>query len=265
MGVGYFKCLGSCIESIYSLFDNLCNSNKEMALSIAEGKDVYMRKSYHGDVYVNTGTRKVVLPIDTFSNLDRKVYIESKGVVELDNLNSIDFSIAYFYDSKDVARVSKGGIHGRYNSHVSNDIVYKPISMYSFEDVCEVRGNYLDYADNRYRKLEIGDKVLPLFKERINSNKSYKELFKSYIDKGYCVNRLFENRGSILCRNSKVGYSYIENLTGVESDFYNELLEFVVGLGVQVNSVFFYSDLDWSKILIRESRKVKGEYEILIK
>lgn len=46
--------------------------------------------------------------------------------------------------------------------------------------------------------------------------------------------------------------------------FYNELLEFIVGLGIQINCVYFYSDLNWSSILYRKS-KVDGEYEILIK
>ena len=262
-GVGYFKCEMSCIESLYSLFDSLCIDYKDMIMCIAEERDVYIRNTVMEGLIINIGDRTFSLRTDVLNILDKRVFVQSKGVVELSYLNAIDFNEAYFFNKNDVSRASSGSINGRYNSHVRSDLVYKPYSIFKYSDICEVRGIYKDYAENNYKEIALGD-TLADFTNRVNNNSSYKELFDSYISKGCNVNRLFEEKGNIICKNPKVGYSYLERLQGVESEFYNELLEFVVSLGKPINSVYFYSDLNWSKVLCRES-KIPGEYEIVLK
>ena len=264
MGVGYFRCSEESVEGLYSLFNNLSKEHEELLESILNGEKAYIRKNIVGEIYLSFKDKRVILPSNILSNLECEVVLDTKEKTKLENLRDIDFSESYLYSYKDVNRASNYGFNGRYNSHISRDSIYKPSSVYKFSDVCEVDKKYISYINNGYKKLDFSINSLVDFKERIVSNSDYVELFKGYLKKGISVNRLFESNGNILCKSKKIGYQYLENLEDIEGSFYNKLLDFIVGLGIQINSVYFYSDLNWSSLLYRES-KVDGEYEILIK
>ena len=261
-----FRCSNETVKGFYSLFDILYRGNEDFREAIRKGTECYINKNFLGECSLligNTDATRKSYPLDK-GILDA---LNAKGIFEGNNsysdlfmLRYLYFSDSYLYDMSDVCRSSEWyGITGERQHYSNSDIVFSPLSNYRYSDICEVRSEYADIVPNGYKKMK-----LPESFKKITSNEEYKELFRGKMSKGYMVNRLFENYGTIFCGNRVVGYTGLEDLKGVESDFYNELLELVVGLADNINSVRFYSDLNWSCILCRDS-KVKGELELVIK
>ena len=264
MGVGFFKCSEGCLNSIYDVFDKL-SCNYGILESILYGEEVFIRRNIEGELHLNARGRKIKLPPHFLDVLDRNVVLEYGEKVLLENLYAIDFNRAYLYKPSDINRVCKRGIYGRYNTHVGSSIVFEPKSVYSFNDICEAREGYKDIAKSKYDRLDVNIDSFKEFCSGIKSNEDFKKLSNSYLKEGACVGRIFDSRGNILCRNSDIGYFYLDNLRGVESDFYNNILSYVIGLGLPVSCVYFYSDFNWSSIWYKKSMVTPGEYDILIK
>lgn len=263
-----FKCTDETVCSLYNLFDKVVLGNENLIEVLKDEGDLSVNKNFLNREYIRYSSRQNSASEDieegTIKSLNAKgIFKDDKDsiVYDLFMLNEICLSSAYFYKKDDICRSSEDyGIVGDSKHYSNSQIIHSPRSTYRFNEICEVREEYKNYVSNGYSKIDL---PFNIFKS-ILSNKDYKDFFSGQINKGNTVNRLLEKNGMVFCRNQAIGYEGIEKLKGVESDFYNELLECVVGLGRPINSVYFYSDLNWSCILYKKS-KVKGEYEIVIK
>lgn len=256
-----FMCTKETVYKISSLFDNIVK-DEEILQEIIRGNNVEILKDYINGVYLKHRNGKKLLSTDVLGNMGAVgIYSSEKVIAELSMFKDLILNKAYFYNQEDIMRASDyGGIVGDKKDYVSTEIVYEPTSVYPFSNICEVRDEYVGIVPNRYKKIN-----LPSEFSKITSNEEYIKFFKGVIDKSYSVNSLHEDRGEVYCRNRSVGYTSLDKLSGVESDFYNDLLELVVGLGKPVKRVYFYSDLKWSCILYRPCKDEEGEYEIVIK
>lgn len=254
-------CTKETVYKISNLFDSLIK-DKEIFKEILKGNNIEIHKDYFNDVYVKYKDKKKDLPNDVLGSMEAEGIYDNGGLVsKLIMFRELVLNSAYFYNYKDVIRFSDyGGIVGDKKEYASTEIVHQPTCTYNFKDIAEVRDEYKELIPNHYKKI-----VLPSSFSKIIENEDYKEFFKNAIEKGYSVNSIHEDRGGVFCRNRMVGYSSIDKLKGIEYDFYNDLLELVVGLGQPVKRVYFYSDLKWSCILYRPCKDAEGEYEIVIK
>ena len=260
-----FKCTGDTVNSLYSLFDRFVLNNEKLVEVLKDGGSLSVNKNFLGNEYIKYSAK----PNSISKDIEKGVIESLNAIGIFDNgdlvsdlvmLNEICFNSAYFYNKEDLCRSSEDyGIVGDSIRYANSQIIYSPKSVYGFNDICEIREEYKKYISNGFSKIE-----LPNSFGGIISNENYKNFFKEEIKDGYTINRLVEKNGTVFCRNQVKGYADIGRLEGVESDFYNELLGCVVGLGRPINSVHFYSDLNWSCILYKKS-KVQGEYDIVIK
>lgn len=263
-----FKCTESTVGSLYNLFDSLVLKREDIIGILKDGGNLSVNKNFLGNEYIKYSSKPNSISEDIESGTIKSLNAEGTfkdeedyKVYDLFMLNEICFNSAYFFEKDDLCRSTENyGIIGDSAHYSNSQIIHSPRNTYRFNEICEVREEYKKYISNGYNKIDL---PMGIFKD-ILSNKDYKDFFSGQINKGNTVNRLLEKNGMVFCRNQSVGYEGIEKLKGVESDFYNELLECVVGLGRPINSVYFYSDLNWSCILYKKS-KVKGEYEIVIK
>lgn len=262
MNSSVFKCTVNTVRNLYGLFDNLVSKDKGILDTVLKKDSVEVVKDYLGDTIVKYKDSKYGLDSDVLGNLNADASFDDGGLVgSLFMLRNLEFNEGYLYDPIDVMRCSEDyGIVGYRKHYANTDNIFAPKPTIPFYDICEVRGEYKTYINNGYKKVNLPKEFLELC-----NNPKYKELFSKFMKKSYCVNRLFEHRGGVFCRNVVYGYASLDSLSGVESDFYNRLLEIVVGLGKPVHSAYFYSDLNWTCMLYRESKESKGEYDIVLK
>lgn len=264
-----FKCTKEAVETFYSIFDEILRKSRnfeEVFRMLDSLGRITLTKNFLGSEsfkYRISGNKVITdLPDGCLSKVDVDAIFDDNLKSKLSFLREISFNNSYFYKQEDVLRASEDyGVVGE-RDHFSNiDRVYAPCSLFPFFDVCEVRDEYSHLIDNGYKKIQLPKGAF----DYIMGNGEYKEYFKEQMKKGFTTNRLFEKDGAVFCGHTSTGYKALEYLDGVAYDFYNNLLVTVVGLGKPINSVLFYSDLDWSCILYRKSKRVEGEYEIVIK
>lgn len=258
-----FKCTDNTVNNIYNLFDKIMSMNNDLLRVILRREEVDIVKDYKGDTSIQFGNSSLKWDSDILKELNAKAIFGrgNNDISDLFMLRDLSFNDAYLYKKSDILRCSEDyGIVGFRNNYANVDGIYPPKSLIPFKDICEVREKYSSLISNDYKIINI-----PKEFKNIISNKDYNKLFENMIAKGFTVNSLYEKNGGIFCRNISQGNISIDSLKGVESDFYNELLEVVVSLGKPVNFVYFYSDLNWTSLFYRESKKVKGEFELLLK
>lgn len=257
-----FKCSDETVKNIYSLFDTIVEDKEVLSKVSNSIMDISITKGFYGDCSLNIKEEHYDLKEDTLDNINAKgIFYGNENYSDIFMLKELYLNYGYFFKQSDIVRCSEDyGIVGDRKEYSNRDIVFAPNSPYNFSDIAEVRDEYRKVIPSRYRKAP-----LPSCFNKLIANKEYKNFFKKEISNTYTVNRLFERNGSVFCRNRVVGYKALNYLEGVESDFYNDLLELVVGLGKPVHSAYFYSDLNWSCILYRESKEAKGEYDIVLK
>mgnify|MGYP001589252281 CR=1 FL=1 len=259
-----FKCTYETVVSLYSLFDKLVKEDNIILEDVLNTENPEVVKDFLGDTFIKTSKSNYKIDEDVLKGLNAKGIFDEKTdkfVGDIFMLRELEFGEGYLYEPRDVVRSSNDyGIVGYRKDYANCDNIFAPRYTIPFKDVCEVREEYKGVIDNGYKKTSLPKEFLEL-----SNSEEYKELFKKAISKTYCVNRLFDHNGGIFCGNRVYGYKSLDLLKGVEYDFYNRLLEIVVGLGKPVHSVYFYSDLDWSCMLYRESKESKGEYDIVLK
>lgn len=261
-----FKCTDETVTRLYGLFDSLIGNN-EKYIEVLKGEGrINIIKNFFGEEYLTYSFSPSKLTVDipkgTIASIKAVGIFDNGDLVgDLFMLKEVNFNKAYFFNKDDICRSCDDyAITGISNSYANNQVIYSPVGVFNFQDVCEVRDEYKSIINNGYKKV----KLPSTFKDICNS-KEYRDFFKGKIEEGYTVNRLFESNGAVFCRNRVCGHKALEDLEGVEYNFYSKLLEVVVGLGKPINSAYFYSDLNWSCILYRESKKVEGEYDIVLK
>ena len=231
-----FKCTVESVQKLYSLFDCLYGRYRE---SLDKGKSIVAE--------------------DT--DITLRGYFQDSSLYEASNIVGIEFNNSYMYSMYDVIRSSEDyGVVGNVKSYSNSEYIFAPKSQYRFYDICEVRPEYRGIITNRYEV-----KALPESLKDLNKVREYKELSYKYRKDGLNVNCIFEDKGSYFCGNISKGYKDFFKLEGVEKDLYETIVEGVLELGFEVNRVYFYSDLSWSRVLVRESRSVVGEYEVVLK
>lgn len=264
MSRNLFKCTSDTVRNLYSLFDGLVTKDSNILKDVLNKEEVEVRKDFLGDTFIKLKNSSYKLDKDVLKELNAEATFDEgsdKFIASVFMLRELGFNEGYLYNTSDIVRCSEDyGIVGYRKNYSNVDGIYPPRGVLPFNDVCEVREEYSSLISNGYKKVN-----LPKEFRGIISNKEYKKFFKSMIAKGYSVNNLFEKRGGVFCRNKVQGYISIDSLKGVEYDFYYELLEGVVSLGKPVHSAYFYSDLNWTCMLYRESKESKGEYDIVLK
>ena len=257
-----FKCSEETVKNIYSLFDNLVENEEVLSKVLNSNEEVTVTKGFYGNCGFSINGEHFDLEEGTLDNIKAKGLFEgNNSYTDIFMLKEVSLNYGYFFKQSDIARCTEDyGIVGDRKEYSNKDVIFAPNSPYNFSDIAEVREEYSKIIPSKYRKVS-----LPSSFKRIMENKEYKSFFEKEIGNTYTVNRLFERNGAIFCRNKVTGHKALDYLEGVESDFYNELLEVIVELGKPVHSVYFYSDLNWSCILYRESKKVKGEFDIVLK
>lgn len=256
-----FKCSNDTVKNIYSLFDSLVSDKNILSKVLKDNEEIIIIKNFEGNCGFAIGKESFNLNNGILDSINAKgKFAGTESYVDISMLKGLSLNNAFFFKEEDIIRCSENyGIVGNRDDYAKSDVIFAPKSPYKFSDIAEVREEY-KYLSNGYKKVN-----LPNSFKSIIENTNYINFFSNEVKNSYTVNRLFEMNGAIFCKNKVVGYKALELLKGVESDFYNELLECVVGIGKPINSVYFYSDLKWSCILYRESKQVKGEYEIVIK
>ena len=257
-----FKCSNETVKNIYSLFDTLVKNDKVLSRMMNTNEDITITKGFYGNCGFSILGERFDLDESTLEDISAKGLFEgNEDYTSIFMLKELNINNGYFFKQDDIVRCSEDyGIVGDRKEYSNKDIIFAPKSLYDFREISEVREEYKDLIPSRYRKAPLPND----FKNLCNT-KSYRLFSKEQIDQGYTVNSLFERDGSVFCRNRVRGYKALDYLEGLEYDFYNELLRLVVSLGKPVHRVYFYSDLNWSCILYRESREVKGEFDIVLK
>jgi len=257
-----FKCSDETVKNIYSLFDTLVKDDNVSSKILKSHEDVTVTKGFYGDCSLTIKEEHIELEEGILDNIKaRGIFDGNEDYTDIFMLKELYLNKGYFFKQEDISRCTEDyGIVGDRKVYSNRDIVFAPKSPYDFKDIAEVREEYKNLVPSSYKKA-----VLPPSFKNIMGNEEYKEFFKKEIKNSFTVNRLFERNGAVFCRNRVTGYKALDYLEGVESDFYNNLLEVIVGMGKPVHSVYFYSDLNWSCILYRESKEAKGEYDIVLK
>lgn len=261
-----FKCTDETVTRLYGLFDSLIGNNEKYVEVLKGEGRVNITKNFFGKEYLTYSFRPSKLSDDikegTIGSIKAVGIFDNGDLIDnLFMLREVNFNNAYFFNKEDICRsCDDSAITGISESYANSQLIYSPVGVFNFQDVCEVRDEYKSIINNGYKKIK-----LPSTFKDICSSKEYRDFFKDRIEEGYTVNRLFESNGAVFCRNRVCDYKALVNLEGVEYDFYSKLLETVVDLGKPINSAYFYSDLNWSCMLYRESKKVKGEYDVVLK
>lgn len=257
-----FLCSPRLVEELIRMFDGIISTNNMALERLLRGSEVTIRKDYNGGSQFES---RGIAFSNSNINLDRLTGMDIsliRGRSKLKNISEVGFNPAYFYKIGDVLRVSKDrGIAGTYVDYMNSEIIYQPTSVFNFSKICEVRGRFRELLGIDYRVEELKNSKLLALKD----DRAYKNYMRSCIISGESVNRILDKGGVVFCGNGESGYRALDDLLGIENAFYTELLEGIVELGINVHTAYFYSDLNWSRVLIRESREVSGEYDIVLK
>lgn len=248
MEIKKFRCTVNTINKLYDLFDNLMKDTEKreeirkqntISLKIGyDGKEEFASK--HPMYGVINGTTEVV---------------------RLTDINELEFNRAYLFEPSDVARCDNGyGFIGFRREYVHDDNISLPTCVFRHDDVCSVREEYKDFVNNGYKTY-----ALPEYFKGLMKNEGYKNFFKEKIKKECCVSRIFERNGGIFCGSSLSTMKGFNNLQGLEKEFYMGLLNCLLPIGKPVTSVYFYNDFNWTVMMVRPSKEVKGEYELVLK